>query len=111
MGEERKRDFKGTPIQISAKAAAEIENIFRFIAIEQEKPLTARKVREKIFEKINKIGMAPYANKPWMRSYVRDRDIRQGVVLSWVIIYEILEDKIEIHKVVHRSKNDDLSLI
>lgn len=104
MGEKGGKDTKGTKLKISAKAAADVENIFKFIAIDQEKPLTAQRVRKKIFEKIKKIGIAPYANKPLSGPNLEGRDIRQGIVMSWIIIYEITENSIEIYKVIHRSK-------
>lgn len=93
-------------IEISKKAEFEINNICNYIGEEKGNPSAANNVKGKIYKKILTIQLTPFANKPWDGAIGLNRNIRKGVCLSWIILYEVLENKIEILKIIHRSKDN-----
>jgi len=93
-------------IEISRRAEHEINSIFYFIREEKENPSAAIKVKEKLLTKISDIGLTPFANKKWEGAKDLERDIRKANCLSWIILYEVVGDKIEILKIIHRSKDN-----
>lgn len=77
-------------IEISKKAEYEIKNICEYIEEENGNPFTAIKVKDKLLSKLATIGLSPFAIKSLEGAHSINRNIRKGVCMSWIIIYEIL---------------------
>ncbi len=83
-------------------AAADLDGVLDYIA--EHRPQTAKKVVQKIWERCEKICSFPEMGQ------VRPEfpgNYRSTTVQRWVLFYRVVEDRIEIHRVLDSARDID----
>jgi|SRR5688572_2979864 toxin ParE1/3/4 len=105
MEQKNETNTEAREVRLIDEAYQDLDDIFKFIAIDKLQPLNARKVQEEIWDTINKIRKTPFAFKEYERTPTEGKLYRQARCLSWLIIYKITSSEIVVLQILHASKN------
>lgn len=101
----RKKRNSVVEVELSKRAKIQIEEIINYVAVIQKRPLTAEKLRGKMYRKLLEIGHNPYAYRLNTDLSFTKSEVRQVSYLSWTITFEVFSDKVVIRDIIHRSRN------
>ena len=105
MGKKEKATPKTRKLRILTSAYNDIDTIVDFIAFNNQQPLNAIKVSEKIFSTIENIAANPFAYKECEQILTKTKIYRRAMCLSWLIIYKITNTEILILGVIHGARS------
>lgn len=100
MAEEKGKIFE---VRITNDAFKNIEEIGSYIAFVNHQPLNAAKVADAIFTTIDRIAANPFVFQEYEVLATKKKLYRRAVCHSWLIIYKIYHDYIEVVGVFHKS--------
>jgi toxin ParE1/3/4 len=89
-------------LRLSRQAEADLNEIWDYIGIQQDRPLTATRVIERLYEALVTLSQSPLLGEacPQIRA-----NLRRFVVTSWVIYYVPLADGVEIERIIHGARH------
>jgi toxin ParE1/3/4 len=89
---------------LAPSAEADLEAIWAYVAVTSHEPEVADRFIDSIFEKFPLLATQPRMGvaRPWLR-----RGIRVFPVKSHLIFYRVIEDGVEIDRVIRGSRNLD----
>jgi addiction module RelE/StbE family toxin len=94
-------------VEISSKAARDIEAIYRHIAFNKLSPENAKEQADRIKEAILKLDTFPQSHQERMKGIYAGKGYRQLIIDNYIAIYEIKEQKkiVRVITVQHQSRN------
>jgi len=102
------RQEKATPkryqVRVSVNAIQNIEEITGYIAFVNQQPLNAIKVGDALFAAIERISLNPLAFKECEELPTKSKMYRRATCFSWLIIFRIRKEQIQILGVIHSSR-------
>ena len=105
MGKNKETTAQTRKIRILDEAYADIENITDYIANNNQQPLNAIKVGERIFTTIERIENNPFVYKECEQLTTKTKIYRQVRCLAWLIIYKITPAEIIVLSVMHGARH------
>lgn len=108
MGQNEERNVEQHKIVISVNAQTNIFEIANYINTTTLAPLTAIKIVDKIYTKIESIKTNPFAFKECEPLKTTNKIYRQARCYKWLIVYKTLKNKIIVLGVIHGSRNPAL---
>ena len=105
MAKKEKTTAQVRKIVLHDQAYKDIDNIIDFIAQDNQQPLNAIKVGERIFATIERIENSPFVFKECEQLVTKSKMYRQASCLSWLIIYKITSTQIVVLAVMHSARN------
>ena len=90
------------PVRLSAQAEADLESIADFIA--KENPIRAESFVLELLERCEALREHPYLGRPASRL---NPNFRRLAHRRYVILYRVLDDFVDIDRILHGARNID----
>ena len=95
--------------RFTEKAVQDLDEILRYISVDLDNPIAAKKLGKKIFEKIDGARCFPEAGALVDNEYLADKAVRKMLADNYVIYYKAQHDEkmISVIRIVYGKRNLD----